>query len=243
LPERLVIGRADAVITVCDSIADELAKRYHIIRPHVVRNVPEYQPVWQPVDLHKRLNIADDVPLVIYQGAVTANRGLEQLIDAMVLLDRIAFIVLGDGPLLGFIRRLVYQRDLDNRVHLLGRVPLADLPSYTAGADIGVSLIQNACLSYYYCLPNKLFEYLHAGLPVVVSNFPEMGRVVRQFNVGELANPADPAEIAAAIRRILDDPACYGRRGLNARTAAAHFTWALEARQLLQVYRQLDKGG
>lgn len=239
LPERLVIGCADAVITVCDSIADELARLYRIPCPVVVRNVPEYQGPPAANTLRQQLGLAQDAPLIMYQGTVTANRGLEQTIEAMSQLGRGVLVILGDGPLLEPLRQRAQEQGLAGRVFLPGRVPLAELPGYTAAADVGLALIQNACLSYYYCLPNKLFEYVQAGVPVLASHFPEMERVVKNHEVGEVVDPADPSAIAAALGRLLDDSAYYGRLRQNALAAATHFTWAQEAQVLLDVYRRL----
>ncbi|MEW5987751.1 MAG: glycosyltransferase family 4 protein [Chloroflexota bacterium] len=241
LPERLVIGRADAVMTVCDSIADELARLYRIPRPFVVRNVPEYQGRPVANALRQPLGMAQDIPLIMYQGTVTANRGLEQVIEAMAQLERGALVILGDGPLLEPLRQQVEERGLAGRVFLPGRVPLAELPGYTAAADVGLALIQNACLSYYYCLPNKLFEYIQAGVPVLASNFPEMARVVQTHEVGEVVDPADRAAIATALNHLLNDPAYYGRLRQNALTAASHFTWTQEGEGLLGIYQDLAR--
>jgi glycosyltransferase involved in cell wall biosynthesis len=166
---------------------------------------------------------------------------LEQLIEAVALLTRGVLVVLGDGPLLQQMKRDISQLGLTQRVHLLGRVSMAELPSYTAAANVGVALIQNVCLSYYYCLPNKLFEYLQAGVPVVASDFPEIRRVVQEFEVGELVDPSRPTEIAGAIQRLIDDPARYARLCLNARKAAERMNWEQEEERLIHVYDKVQQ--
>jgi glycosyltransferase involved in cell wall biosynthesis len=124
----------------------------------------------------------------------------------------------------------------------MGYVPQNVLLSYTASADIGVSLIENACLSYYYSLPNKLFEYQQAGLPVIASNFPEMSAIVGGYDLGELVDPDDVPAITAAIHRLLSDPARYAQLRENAHKAAQRFNWEAESRTLLELYDEVRKG-
>lgn len=240
LPERLFIQRADAVITVCDSIADQLERSYAVEPPWVLRNMPRHQGFSRSVDVRAQIGLEQDKSLVLYQGGIKANRGIEQMIEAMTLLDEAVLVLLGAGPMLEPMRAQVDERSLTDRVFFLGHIALANLPAYTASADLGLALIQNACLSYYYSLPNKLFEYIHAGLPVVISDFPEMARVVRKYELGELVDPSDPVEIAAAIQRILADPDYYRLLQENAAKASAVLSWDREARKLVRLYRTLE---
>ena len=239
LPERLAIHRAELVITVCDSIAAELVRLYNVEPPAVVRNIPLYHGSVPPAPLRRRMDLDDATPLVIYQGVVTANRGLEPLLEAISRLEGVALAVFGSGPRLAHFRNEVHRRGLADRVCFTGQIPLEELPAYTAAGDVGAALIQNACLSYYYCLPNKLFEYLHAGLPVVASNFPEIASVVRRFDVGALVDPEDPEQIASALRAVLTPPERRAALRAHARRAATHYTWQEEEARLLQAYDRM----
>jgi len=234
-PERAFIRRADAVITVCDGIADELARLYGIPRPVVVRNCPERQSPRPSNLLREMLSIPPHLKIVLYQGAVAAGRGLETMAAAVQQLPDTVGVILGNGALLETYRARVAAGDWP-RMYLPGKIPLARLLDYTASADVGVSLIQNTCRSYYFALPNKLFEYMQAGIPVVGSNLPEIARLIRAYDVGEVTNPDDPAAVAAALRRLLNDPDRYARARANTARAADVFNWERESVKLVELY-------
>jgi glycosyltransferase involved in cell wall biosynthesis len=244
LPERLFIRRADAVITVSGSIARALAAIYRIKEPALVRNCPPLYVETSKTDRIRDANpaIGADQPIVLYQGRIAANRGLRQFIQGTMGVPNAVAVLLGNGPLRSELEAWVEENDWSERVFFMGYVPQNVLLRYTASADIGVSLIENACLSYYYSLPNKLFEYQQAGLPVIASNFPEMSAIVGGYDLGELVDPDDVPAITAAIHRLLSDPARYAQLRENAHKAAQRFNWEAESRTLLEVYDEVRKG-
>ncbi len=241
LLEQRGIRKADAVIAATETWADYLTGMYGVQRPTVVRNVPhliEPEPGW---DLRTHLGLAPDVRVLLYQGSIQRNRGLEQIIDALPLLDRCAFVVMGYGAYRPRLEEMVARRGLGPQVRFLGPVRHDELLNWTASADVGMCCVRNSSLSYYSSLPNKVFEYMLAGIPVVASDFPEMGRVVRDERVGEVCDPDDPASIAAAVGRIIDDPDQASRCRENARAAIARHHWGLEQSKLLDVYSRLAR--
>lgn len=244
LPERLFIGRARAVITVNQPIAAELSRLYRIEPPLVVLNAPEPAQPPRSDRLRQELGLGPEARLLLYQGRVGDSRGIETAIAALAHLGKdVHFAVLGSGPGLAEYRALAKRLGLAERVHFLGQIPLERLLEYTASADIGLSLIQNSCKSYYLSLPNKLLEYLMVGLPVIASDFPEMGRVVREFEVGELVqDPASAPELAQAVRRIFEQPARLEQMKQNTRRAAQKYNWEHEKRKLLALYERLEAG-
>jgi glycosyltransferase involved in cell wall biosynthesis len=133
---------------------------------------------------------------------------------------------------------LVVERGLTSKVRFFGPVPNADLISYSASADIGLANIVNSSVSYNTSLPNKLFEYAMAGIPVVGSDSPEIGRVVTEEHIGEVCDADDPEALALAITTILEDPSRYAP-GLE--HAAATYNWQVEQRKLLDLYRDLEQ--
>ncbi len=240
LLEHRGIRQSDAVIAATETWADYLTGMYGVPRPTVVRNVPELaepEPGW---DLRAHLGLASDVRVLLYQGSIQRNRGLEQIIDALALLDRCALVVVGYGAYRPRLEQMVARRGLGAQVRFLGPVRHDELLNWTAGADVGMCCVRNSSLSYYSSLPNKVFEYMLAGIPVVASDFPEMGRVVRDERVGEVCDPDDPASIAAAVRRIVDDPDHAARCREHAGAAIARHHWGLEQRKLLELYAQLE---
>lgn len=241
--EGALARRADAVITVSDSIADALARRYGIPRPHVVRNCPEPAALSGEPHLRRRLGLPLEVPLVLYHGGLSPHRGLHRLIESLRHLPGAVLVLMGYGPLRDALLAHARALGLGDRVAVIDAVPPGELIDVVASADVGVIPITPSLGSYRLALPNKLFECLMAGLPVAVSDLPEMAAVVRQHDVGELFDPEDPASIAAAVQRILGRPD-YQEMRLRARTVArALYSWELESRALLAAYEALGRAG
>jgi glycosyltransferase involved in cell wall biosynthesis len=242
--ERLVVPRCAAVITVSDSIAARLQARYRLARtPTVVRNVSALTPGGRGA-LRARLGIARETPLVLHQGAPAPARGCEVLIDAVAQLPGVHLAFLGD-PEPGYgaaLQMLVVQRGLSDRVALLASVALEDLLAHTAEADVGVTLLQDTCENHRLALPNKLFEYIAAGVPVIAAALPETRRLVERYGVGWCVPPADAAALAAALRVALHGPPDPLLRERLAR-AAAELCWTVEQERLLALYARLSGPG
>jgi glycosyltransferase involved in cell wall biosynthesis len=241
--EQFFIKRSSRVITVNDSIAAELARRYGVNAPVVVMNCPSMEPV--PVSrerstLRARVGLEDDVPIVLFQGMFMPHRGLENLVTAAGLFHRAHLVFMGWGPLRPALEAQAHAEGVADRVHFTEGVPLGELLAVTAGADLGAIPYRNVGLNHYYTSPNKLFEYCAAGVPVVASRFPELVKVVEGFGAGRTFDPESPAEIAAAVNALLGDPEALGRARAGAAQAARRFNWENESRKLLAVYSSLD---
>lgn len=206
----------------------------------VLLNVPERTEVDSSLDLRSALDLPDDKAIVIYQGSIQENRGIEPAIDAIETIDEAVLVVIGYGYHRPTLEQLVRDRALEDRVRFFGPVPNDELISYSASADIGLANIVNSSVSYHTSLPNKLFEYVMAGIPVVGSDSPEIGRIVREESIGEVCDAEDPGALAVAIRSILAGSRDYG---VGLEHAAARYNWAVEQRQLVDLYRDLaDRG-
>ena len=242
--ERAIVPRCAAVITVSDGIATRLLDRYRLQRrPTVVRNVSALSTGGEG-GLRRRLGLEADVPIVLHQGAPAPARGCEVILDAVAMLPQVQLVFLGD-PEPGYGERLtaeIRRRGLADRVTTLPSVPLSDLLAYTAEADVGVTLLQDTCENHRLALPNKLFEYIAAGVPVVASALPEAQRLIEAYGVGWCVEPSDPAALAAALTRALGsrgDPAL----GERLRRAAGELSWSREQSRLLELYERLQNGG
>ena len=241
--ERFCARRADAVITVSEGIADYMAKDFNIPKPVVVRNIPIASDE-RRIDRHvlkSALAISAEVPLVLYQGGMTKGRDLITLIKAM---ERIkhptgVLVFLGNGPLVPTLKTAAHETEIQERVFFHPEVPPDELCWWTQDATLGICSIEGICLSYRLSLPNKLFEYIQAGLPVLVSDLPEMRRVVSRYGVGEIYAGGDVAELADKIDRILCDPELREKYRQAAMVAAKTLHWGIEKETLMSVYQKL----
>ena len=231
------------MITVSDGIAERLQERYRLpVTPTVVRNVSALCSA-AAAACAARLGVDPEAPLVLHQGAPAPGRGCEQLVAAAARLDGVrARVPRRSGARL---RRgagaEIRARGLGERVSLLPSVPLDELLAYTAEADVGVTLLQDTCENHRLALPNKLFEYIAAGVPVVASALPETERVIRAYGVGWCVAPDDPEAVASTLSRAIaerDDVALRGRLAYG----ASQLCWAREQTRLIELYAALDGG-
>ncbi|HST55731.1 MAG TPA: glycosyltransferase family 4 protein [Solirubrobacteraceae bacterium] len=240
--ERLAVPRCAGVITVSDGIAERLRVRYRLSStPAVVRNVTALRTNGRG-RLRERLGIDRHTPLILHQGAPAPDRGCEALVAAMQELPQARLAFLGD-PEPGYgvkLRGLIKDLGVQERVSLLGSVPLEDLLAHTSEADVGVTLLQDTCENHRLALPNKLFEYVAAGVPVVASALPETQRLVQQHGLGWCVTPGDQAGLVRALGDALS--ACRDP-GLRARLteAAQELSWSREQQRLLGLYAKLDR--
>jgi len=176
--------------TVCQSIANYYNKKYNI-NMKVVRNVPYCS---QPVE--KKMPDYSDRKIILYQGALNVGRGLEWIINAMPFVEDAVFVIIGDGNIATSLKEQVDNLNLNDKVFFLGRISGSELHKYTHSADLGVCLLENRGLNYYYSLPNRIFDYLHAGIPVLATDFPEISNIVTTHNTGILINQYEPEYLA-----------------------------------------------
>lgn len=238
LPEKLFIQQAAAIIVTSQSHANELIRLYRIPAPWLVKNCPEMYSLGKSNRIREELAIPDSDKIVLYQGRIAPGRGIENLFKAIQPLPHIVVVALGDGPSLDDLRYRATQGEWQ-RVFLPGKVPLEELLSYTSSADVGSVLIEDICLSYRLSLPNKLFEYIQAGLPVIGSNLPEIASVILEHEIGEVINPENIPDITRAISRLLDDPFRYHEIHSNVQRAAQLYNWENESKKLLQAYSSI----
>lgn len=236
--ETRLIGRADAVITPSRARAAEMARRYGIAEPSVVMNCPPAAAASSSAQSPLNALRAPGETLVVYAGGYTVNRGLENIVRAMALLDGCRLALVGYGYLEAALREIAAQIPGD-RVTFVPPVPADDVVSTVAVADIGLVSYLPVGLNNELAAPNKLWEYLHAGLAVAASDLPEIRSVVEGYRIGSLFDGNDPASIAAAIEQLASDPVELDAMRARARAAAPHYTWEAQADVLLGIYSKL----
>ena len=234
--ERLLVHRCDAVFVVSDSIADWYEARYGIARPVVIRNFTGSQAITSGdrEQLRSRLRLRSDAVTFIYQGAMMQGRGVERLLRVFAKLPQHDLLMLGDGPLTSLSGGA--GTDFPNIRHHPAVEPEVVL-DYTQCADVGLCLTEPVCLSYAYSLPNKLFEYLAAGLPIVISDLPEQAQFVAARLCGWITQSDDESllKLLASITH-----QTLAKRRLAALRAASECSWSNEAERMLDVYRSLS---
>jgi glycosyltransferase involved in cell wall biosynthesis len=242
------VARCAALVTVNQPLAEELGRRYHPRRTVVVHNAPaRWDPPPERPDLIRAVSgIPADEPIALYHGGFSLHRGLEELAAAILEpgLERVHAVYLGYGGQRAMLERLAADPRYRGRLHVIDAVPPEELLPWVASADVGVMPIQASTLNHRLSSPNKLFESLATGLPVVVSDFLEMRRIVLEDPdgpLGAVCDPADPASVAAAIRSILElgpeQRDALRRRCLRA--AHERWNWETESARLVALYDSL----
>ena len=251
-PWRRLLGRAerrwarsaDAVVTVSTPYADAL-ERMLGIRPDIVWNGPV---PWDPPDapqrlLHERLGLAAGTPVVLQVGALQPHRGVEELIEAMASVPGAALVIVGDGPRREALLAQAAAAAHGDRVHFVPpAAPDAILP-LTAAADVAAMPVQGTTLNHRLTTPTRLFDAMGAGTPVVAADLPGMAPIVRETGCGVLCDPTSPADIARAIREVLEAPPerRAGYRAAGLRAARTTYSWERQMRTLLGVYERLAR--
>ncbi|MDR1372678.1 MAG: glycosyltransferase [Dysgonamonadaceae bacterium] len=219
--------------TVCQSIADIYNQRYGM-NMQVVRNIPTAKV--ESVITSKPI-ASDGRKVIMYQGAVNVGRGIEWVIDTMPYLDGFVFYVIGDGDVINEMKERVNCLKLNDRVVFTGRVPFEMLAAYTVCADIGINLLENHGLNYYFSLPNRIFDFMRQQVPVLASDFPEIRRILAHYGTGVLINNYEPEFIAETILKMVEQP--VNEAGFA--VANTELTWENESKTILQTVRQAAK--
>ncbi len=235
LLEGSFIRFADITIVVGAMIADWYRDAYEMQRPYVVRNVPDNKNTAllprAASPLRAKLGLGDDALIVLYLGKLSVNRGIERLLDVFSEANNpVHLVFMGDGELAEMIQH--YGR-LHPTIHYLPPVPMAEVVAHARGADMGVSVIDHSCLSYTYAMPNKFFEYLQAGVPVLIGDMPEQREIIDKHHAGWLLPEDDDAAVFFINGLTVAD---VRQKQANAEAIAGEFSWTNEAHVLKEAY-------
>lgn len=232
--EWFLIKFAKQVINVSDSIANEYARLYNIDKPHLVLNCPAYKEQQKMNLFRESLGIREDQVIFLYQGGLSAGRGIETLLEAFSDLET-------DKNIIVFMGYGVLEEDIKNKANEQKTIffyPAAApdvLLNYTSSADYGVLFADGDCFSYKFSLPNKFFEYIMAGLPVLISeNLIEMKRLVEQERVGIVAEDNTIDGIENAIQKSFELD--YAEIQQNVHAARKKYCWEEQGKVLKEIY-------
>lgn len=227
----------DKIIVVSDSIGEWYKRVYNLKEYTSIYNIPyqNFTPACKPeYNLKLKYSLPHDAMLFIYQGVLSNARGVLDIVTAFAKLEQNYHIVfMGYGPLVDYI---LGKSEENKNIHYHPPVPSSELLHFTSSADAGIHIIKNTCLNHFYCLPNKIFEYLMAGVPFIVSNFPEMGKIVDDTGGGWLIEPSADS-LLETIRNIKpNDLEEKRRRVLQSHT---NYGWEIEEKKFIPIYNRL----
>lgn len=226
--EQKMVPQLKHAYTVCDSIAQIYTQKYRVDFK-VVRNLPVAKEI-------KKRTVESKTNIILYQGAVNIGRGLKQAILAMQFIENAKLIIAGDGDIKPELEELVRQKKLDRKVEFTGRLGIDELTKITPLAKLGLSIEEDLGLNYRFALPNKLFDYIQAEVPVLVTDLPEMKAIVEKYKVGEITNSLEPKKLAETINDCLNNSLKRGHWEKNLIQAVKELTWEKEEKVLYNIY-------
>ncbi|HZK60850.1 MAG TPA: glycosyltransferase [Anaerovoracaceae bacterium] len=238
--EKMIFPRLKYVMTVSDPIAALYQKMYQI-RPLVVRNFSKNaNNIIQYT--RNEINVAPDDLLAIIQGTgINIDRGAEELIDAVKISDDVTLLVVGSGDVVPDLMQQVKKLNIGHKVKFIPPVPWETLMKYTRSADIGLCLDKDINLNYRYSLPNKLFDYIAAGIPVIASDLPETGKVISENGFGVIIDNVTPENISFALSQIKDNPGKLAELKRKAVVTSEKLNWETESEKVIELYKNVLK--
>lgn len=233
--EKSIVPHLPWMVTVNESLANIFTKKYGI-ETIAIRNTPFLKPLPQPADL-----IQEGIPkgknILILQGSgINIHRGAEEVVEAMCYLENVILLIVGSGDVIEKLKTISQKPGIGGKVIFMPRQPAEKLATLTAAADIGLSIDKDICPNYHFSLPNKVFDYIHAGIPVLASNLPEVRKIVEQWQVGRILSGHEPEEIASTIREMLHDRESLAQYRNNCLKAREELCWEKERKTLQKRY-------
>lgn len=235
--ERRIFPKLTDIITVNDSIA-KLYKDEYGNELTVVRNIPALQNL-KEFQSKEEMGIDVGKRMILLQGSgINVDRGTEEAVMAMQYVTNAILYIIGDGDVIGILKKMAEENGLEQKVVFIPKQPMDKLLRYTVHADIGLTLDKDTNINYRYSLPNKLFDYIHAGVPVLASSLVEVKKIIQQYKVGEIIENHNPEHIASKISEMLDNPEQLIKYKNNTRKAANELCWENEENKLINIFRK-----
>lgn len=232
--EKQLVKKVEFGFTVSESIASFYKNRYGVTF-ETIRNVNRFRPDHEFSAIRKDTSLK----IIIYQGALNLGRGIELAIKSMQYLENAKLWIIGDGDIKTELVKLTTELGLSSKIEFKGRVSIEDLWNYTPLASVGISLEENLGLNYQYALPNKLFDYIQARIPVIVSDLPEMSAIVKKHKIGSVLVNRTPQNLADTIRGVFDNIIASEEFNFNILRTAQELCWEKEEEKLVMLFKRV----
>ena len=227
--ESFILPKVDAAYTVSAPIAEAYFQKYGI-KMELIRNFPVQREISEKP--------AKSQKVIIYQGAINVHRGIEQMIDAMQWIEDAEFWIIGGGDIEDKVKRQIESKSFSDKIVFFGQKPFHELQELTVQATIGISLEQQIGLNYTFALPNKIFDYIHAGVPVLVSNLPEVSKIIQKYNIGLMIEEIEPKTIAEKVNEMMHSER-FEEWKSECKKASMEYNWKNEEKKLIEIISSL----
>jgi len=223
--EKFFIKKVEVVFTTGEMDSEYLERLFNINNTCLLRNLPLMAKEIKPVDYYKLYTLPSDSTVILYQGIIVHGRGIETIFRAVAKDETIYLVIVGGGEDIEYYKSLTYKMNINQRVIFAGKIPQTELLNYTAGAFAGLSLIDNISINNKYALPNKLFEYIMSGVPVIVSDLIQMEKVVNEYEIGAVIKESNEDELLAKLSQWKGNKELYNNLKENCLKASKELNW------------------
>lgn len=237
--ERMIVPHLKYAYTVNESIANLYEKEYRILFG-VVRNLPVKRDFFQNKKMRNELGLPDDKKIIVLQGSgINVDRGGEEAVKAMEYINNALLLIIGSGDVINELKQLSEQEKIKGKVIFKGKLPYAEMLEYTAVADIGISFDKDTNINYRFSLPNKIFDYIQCGIPVLASRLPEIEKIINEYHVGDFIENHEPKHIAEKLNEIFVSAEKQNVWKTNCERAAKILNWENEEEKLMTIFHSL----
>jgi glycosyltransferase involved in cell wall biosynthesis len=225
-------------MTVSEPIAS-LYENIYRIRPIVIRNLSKNSDLITPFTREQLGVPTDDLLLIIQGTGINIDKGAEELIEAVNISDGVSLLIVGSGDVIPDLKQQVKHLHMENKVKFIPKVPWEILMKYSKSADIGMCIEKDTNLNYRYSLPNKLFDYIAAGIPVIASNLPETGKIINENNCGLIIGKVTPEDLSNAFSELKNNPVLLSEFRINSVLASKKLNWEIESKKVKDFYKKI----
>ena len=236
--EWYIIPKLKTCITVNVSIAKIYEAKYNVPF-YIIRNISDFDQSFIPKS-RVQLSLPEDKKIILLQGAgINVDRGAEELIDAMEFVQNAVLYIIGSGDVWENLKqKVLFNKNIQNKVVLINKLPKSELINYTFNADLGLSIDKNTNLNYLYSLPNKIFDYIQAEIPILASRLPEIENIILQYKIGDFIDDHNPKTIANKLNEMLYSQQLSSYKKYLA-IAKKEITWKSEKEKLLTIIKNI----